>query len=153
MYAGLSRSAVTPFKPKVAQVTTPDASVTAWTVAAHALFTVTGLVKCRLIGDVSETLTEGTGDETIEAGIAGDTACLIAQLAAPLTLAAGDIWGNPTTSTAIKSVVPSEWVFIADTDIDLVVAGTTGINDGTVTFYLEWEPISPGASVVAATWD
>ena len=144
-----------PFRPEITIVTTLDASDTAWTPAAHRLFTVTGVIRARLFGRVTETLTEDNGDETIEVGIAGDTAALIDQLAAPLTLAAGDTWIGSTGSTAIPSGFFDDggWFIIAATDIDLTVAGSTGINDGTIDFYLEWVPMSVGAVAVAAVWD
>ncbi len=140
-------------KPNVALVQTVDASSTAWTIAAHRLFTITGVVKARIFGDVTETLTENNGDETIEVGIAGATAALIAQYATPLDLIAGDIFTNGATSTSSPVGFPSDWAIIADTDIDLLVAGSTGINDGTITFYVEWIPMSDGALLVPAVWD
>lgn len=149
---GQIQSAVEPFKPNVAIVTTPDASVTAWTIAAHRMFTITGMVKIiNFFGDVSETLIENNGDETIEIGIAGNTALLIAQLATPLSLVAGDIWSKATHTPG--GILNADPLAIADTDIDLVVAGTAGINDGTIDFYVEWIPMSDGALLVPAVWD
>ena len=155
MTAGHISSAVAPFKPLIASQATVDGSSTTWTVAAHKLFTVTGVVRARIFGRVTEALTEGNGDETIEVGIAGDTAALIDQLATPLSLTADDIWIGATGSTAIPTGFFDDggWFIITDTDIDLVVAGTTGITNGQITFYVEWVPISPGALVVGATWD
>jgi hypothetical protein len=151
--SGLISSAAMPFQPNIAIVTTVDGSVTKWTPAAHRLFTITGVVKVRIFGDVSETLTEDNGDETIEVGVAGATAALIAQLAAPLSLAAGDIWTNGAASTALPLGFPSDWAVISDIDIDLTVAGTGGIDDGTIVFYAEWIPMSDGALLVPAVWD
>ncbi|KKN53503.1 hypothetical protein LCGC14_0602000 [marine sediment metagenome] len=138
---------------RLVTVQTVDGSSTAWTIAAHRLFTVAGLIKCRIAGVVDETLTENNGDETIEVGIAGATAALIAQYATPLDLITGDIWTNGATSTSAPVGFPSDWAWLADTDIDLLVAGSTGINDGQITFYLEWVPLSVGATAVAAVWD
>ena len=138
-------------KPNVALVQTVDGSTTKWTPAAHRLFTVTGVVKLvSYFGDVDETLTEENGAETIEVGIAGNTALIIAQLAAPANLATGDIW---VLTTVLPGAVLADPIVIADTDIDLVVAGGTGIDDGQITFYVEWEPISSGALLVPAVWD
>lgn len=146
-------SAIAPFQPHIAIQATPDGSVTAWTIAAHRLFTITGVVRARIFGDVTKTLTEDNGDETIEAGIANATAALIAQYATPLDLIAGDIFANAATSTSSPIGFPSDWAVMADTDIDLTVAGSAGINDGIINFYVEWVPMSDGALVVGATWD
>ena len=138
---------------RLVSVQTVDASSTAWTIAAHRLFTVAGHVKVRIFGIVTETLTEDNGDETLEVGIAGATAALIAQYATPLDLIAGDIFTNAAASTSSPAGFPSDWAVIGDTDIDIVVAGSTGIDDGRITFYVEWIPITAGATVVAAVWD
>ncbi len=138
---------------RLVTVQTVDGSATAWTIDAHRLFTVAGLIKCRIAGVVDETLTENNGDETIEVGIAGATASLIAQYATPLDLITKDIWTNGATSTSAPVGFPSDWAWLADTDIDLLIAGSAGINDGQITFYLEWVPLSAGATAVAAVWD
>ena len=136
--------------PQMATVQTVDGSATQWTPAAHRLFTVTGLVLCRVFAVTDETLTENNGDETIEVGIANNTALLLSQYATPLDFATGDIWGS---TTAVAGSTLNDMVAIKDTDIDLTVAGTTGINDGQMTFYCQWLPVSVGATVVAAVWD
>ena len=138
---------------RLVSVQTVDGSGTTWTAAAHRLFTITGLVKVRIFGLVDEALTEGNGNETIEVGVAGATAALIAQLADPNTLVANDVWTNGAASTALPVGFPTDWAVVGDLDIDLVVAGTTGITNGQITFYVEWVPISAGATVVAAVWD
>ena len=136
--------------PQTATVQTVDGSETLWTPAAHRLFTVTGVVICRVFALVDVTLTESNGDETIEVGIANNTALLLSQYATPLDFATGDIWGS---TTAVPGSTLNDMVAIKDTDIDLTVAGTTGINDGQMTFYCQWIPVSVGATVAAAVWD
>ncbi len=148
---GAIESAIAPFQPLIAAQATVDGSDTTWTIAAHKLFTATGLVKIvSIFGDVTEALTEGNGDETIEVGVVGDTAVLIAQLAAPLSLVAGDTW---SLATALPAAVMKDPIVIQDIDIDIVVAGTTGITNGKITFYAEWVPMSDGALLIGATWD
>ena len=117
---------------QIATVTSVDGSATTWTQAAHRLFTVTGTAMVRVFGVIAETL---VGAATIEVGVAGATAGLIAQVADATTLATGDI-------LAIVSGI----------DIDIVV-GTADVTDGQIVFYCEWKPISVGATVVAAVWD
>lgn len=156
MGAGLTSSIVTPYQPNIVFVDTPDGSDTTWTPAAHRLFTITGLVRLRLQGDVIESLTEGNGDETIEVGVIDDTAGIIAQFATPVTITVGDIFIKSGTSESNPIGHPDDhsgWCFVSDKDIDLLVAGSTGITNGKIRFYCEWVPYSDGALLVPAVWD
>lgn len=134
--------------PKFAYVSTPDGSATAWTQAAHRLFTVTGLAYVRVIGVVTETI---TGAATIEVGVAGATATIIAQLANASTLAANDIFGGRTTATAVPAVKMEDYTAVYNTDIDVLI-GSANVTNGAITFYCEYIPIN-GATVEAAVWD
>lgn len=133
----------------IVSVSTPDGSATAWTQAAHRLFTVTGTAMVRVFGVVTETI---TGAATGEVGVAGATAGLIAQLANMGTLAAGDIFINATTATAVPLGVLSDYAVVTDIDIDLKIA-SANVTNGAITFYCQYIPVSAGATVVAATWD
>lgn len=133
----------------IVSVATPDASDGAWSAAAHRLFTATGTVMVRVFGVVTETLTSSA---TGEVGVAGATAGLIAQLSNMGTLAAGDIFINATTATAVPLGILSDYAVIANKDIDLKI-GAGGVSNGAITFYCQWIPVSTGATVVAATWD
>lgn len=137
--------------PKTVTVNTVDGSTTAWTQAAHRLFTVTGLVKCRVIGLVTESL---TGAGTLAVGVAGATGCFIEALAdAGTECIAGDIISNYSTGASVAvPAVGQEWVYVSSTDIDLLI-GLVNITNGQISFYCEWLPISVGATVVAAIWD
>lgn len=130
-------------------VSTPDGSATTWTQAAHRLFTVTGTVMARVFGVVTETI---TGAATAEVGVAGATACFIAQLSNAGTLAAGDIFINATTATALPAGALSDYTVVTDIDIDLKTA-SANVTNGAITFYCQWIPVSVGAKVVAALWD
>ncbi len=131
---------------------TVSAASTAWTQAAHKLFTVTGTVKIKSIIGICDITLVGAG--TLEVGIAGNTACLLAQIADAEDVDQHDIWaGRDTATHASKQAVgESEPDFIKDTDIDLVV-GTANITAGQITFVIDWEPESDGATLVGATWD
>lgn len=140
---------------------TPDGSATAWTAAAHRMFTVTGGVMIRAIyGVVVETLTESAGGADISLGVAGSTAALIAVTDPTAgTLAAGDVWTNATTGTIVPIGSPSLPMVVYNTDIDLLVAAQT-INNGSITIYVVWSPLPavPDATAVAgslakAVWD
>ena len=134
---------------QIATVVSADGSVTPWTQAAHRLFTITGVVKARVFAIVTETL---VGAGTLEVGVAGATAGLIAQVADATDLAAGDVLANSGTATLVPLGQTNEFAIMSNTDIDVLV-GTANITDGTMTFYVEWSPISVGATLVTAIWD
>jgi hypothetical protein len=137
-------------------VTTADASSTAWTVAAHRLFTVTGVVEIdKIFAVVSETVVEGAGaDNTVSVGTSDDVDLMIGVTDGD-ALVANDIWANVAGTSTVKHalVANAESFIVSSTDIDINVLGTNSITDGTLVFYCTWKPISAGATVVAAAWD
>lgn len=138
----------------VASVQTPDASVAAWTAAAHRLFTVTGEVLIKAVfGKVDEAI---TGARTAEVGVPGNPGGLIAQIAnATLLNNVNDIWIGRTNSAAARyiGVLPKDsGVILSDIDIDLTIGGGT-ITNGQITFSVIWSPISSDGDVSAAVWD
>ena len=70
---------------------------------SYTLFTVTGDVLVRIFGVVTTTL---VGAGTIEVGVTGNTAGLIAQVADATTLAAGDFY-YAATSTKVGATLLS----------------------------------------------
>jgi hypothetical protein len=113
-------------------------------VDATTLFTVTGTVIATVFAVCSSDLISG-GSATIEVGIAGNTASLIAQTTAT-GIDSGEIWVD--TSSATIEALPSDKI-IAGTDIIQTIATAT-LTGGTLTYYCQWTPVSSGASVVAA---
>jgi hypothetical protein len=113
-------------------------------VGATTLFTVTGDVVLSIFAVCSETLSGATA--TVEVGISGNTAALIAQTTGT-TITNGKIWA--TTSPATVLAAPAEKVLTASTNIIQTVA-TAAVTDGTLTYYCLWYPLSANASVVAA---
>lgn len=113
-------------------------------VGATTLFTVTGTVAVRLFGVVSGANLTGSG--TLEAGIAGNTAALLAQTTGT-DLDVGEIWvdNGPATVEAL----PALSILTAGTDI-IQTIGTDTITAGTITYYCLWNPISDDGNVVAA---
>jgi len=118
-------------------------ALTTGAVGTTTLFNVTGLVACRLFAVVSGV--DLTGSGTIEAGIAGNTAALLAQVAAT-ALDVGEIWTDSGPSTV--EPLPAQSL-ITDTDIIQTIASNT-ITAGTLTFYCLWEPVSSDGNVEAA---
>jgi hypothetical protein len=108
------------------------------------LFTVTGVVALRIFGVVSGADLTGTG--TLEVGIVGNTAALIAQTTGT-NLDIGTIWID--TGPATVELLPGLSILVAGTDVIQTIAGNT-ITAGTITYYCLWFPISTDGNVVAA---
>lgn len=111
---------------------------------ATTLFTVTGTVAVRLFGVVSGA--DVTGSGTIEAGIAGNTAALLAQTTGT-ALDVGEIWIDNAPATV--EALPALNILTAGTDIIQTIATDT-LTAGTITYYCLWTPISSDGNVVAA---
>lgn len=107
------------------------------------LFTVTGTIAVRIFAVCSVDLT-GAG-ATLEVGILGNTAALIAQTTGT-TIDAGEIWA--TTSPATVLALPSLFI-VSGTDIIQTIATHT-VDAGVLTYYCVWTPISTDGNVVAA---
>lgn len=146
---GIAVTTILSGTPQIVSKTTPVGSVTAWTIASHKLFTVTGAALVRVFGVVGDTL---VGAGTLEVGVAGATAGCIAQVANATTLATGDILANSGTATLIPLGQTNEYALISNTDIDITV-GAAEITSGSITFYCQWLPVSVAGAVVAANWD
>lgn len=113
--------------------------------AAHTVFTVTGDV---LVSVWGECKTNIAGAGTMEMGIAGNTAALIAQIADATDLDAGENWVDATPETV--SALPGTFILNNGADIILTI-GTADLTAGVVDFYCVWRPLSSGSSVVATT--
>lgn len=110
------------------------------------LFTVTGAVAVRVIGACTEDL---VGAATLEVGISGNTAGLIAQLADATVLDAGESYIDATPAT-LEAVDFSSGFIISNGQDIIETIGTTNITDGTVLFTCHWRPLSTDGNVVAA---
>ncbi len=108
------------------------------------LFTVTGVVGVRIFGVVSGT--DVTGSGTIEVGISGNTAALLAQTTGT-ALDVGEVWID--TAPATIEALPAIQIIGAGQDIIQTIATDT-LTAGTITYYLLWVPISSDGNVVAA---
>lgn len=107
------------------------------------LFTVTGTVVVSIFAVCSEDLAGATA--TLEVGIAGNTAGLLAQTLAT-DIDNGEVWVDNTPATI--EAVPSSRVLTNGTDI-IGTVGTANITDGTLTFYCLWRPLSNDGNIVA----
>lgn len=114
--------------------------------AAHTLFTVTGDVLVTVFG-VCDTNIAGAG--TMEVGVAGNTAGIIAQIADATDLDDGDIWVDATPGVGVEAL-PTTKIINDGADIILTI-GTADLTAGVVDFYCMWRPLSEGSSVSVAT--
>jgi hypothetical protein len=113
------------------------------------LFNVTGDVLVRLYGVCTTTL---VGAATLEVGVTGNTAELLAQVADATDIAAGDIWVDGTVddvrAATFADVVGPKLITNGADIIETV--GTTNITAGNIYYVCLWRPIVEGSKVVSA---
>ena len=107
------------------------------------LFTVTGNVLMYIV-PVCTTLLDGA-TATLEVGVATATAALVAQSTAT-DIDAGEGWFAATPSLAVANT--AQYHVVSGNVIQTV--GTANITAGVVDYYCFWQPLSDGATVVAA---
>jgi len=123
-------------------------AATTGAVAPHTLFTVTGNCLVSVFGICDTTLNDA-GAPTIEVGVTGNTAALIAQSDAK-SLADGEVWVDATMTRVGVGALPAMQVLNDGVDIILTV-GTATITSGVIDFYCLWRPLSAGADVTITT--
>lgn len=117
-------------------------------IGQHTIFTVTGLVEFIMRWDCTSDLTSG-GAASISIGSADEVARVCTATTAT-DIDAGS-WGNLAQAAWLTAAEmgASEWAATLassgnDITSDILVAAISG---GTVRYYLEWKPISTGATV------
>jgi len=113
---------------------------------AHTLFTVTGNVLVSVFGVCDTSL---TGAATVEVGVAGNTAGLVAQIANATTLDDGDVYVGASTEVG-TAAIPSTFVVNDGADIIMTI-GSTAVTAGVVDFYCLWRPLSSDGNVTVTT--
>uniref|UniRef100_A0A6M3KQA4 Uncharacterized protein n=1 Tax=viral metagenome TaxID=1070528 RepID=A0A6M3KQA4_9ZZZZ len=117
---------------------------------AFTIFTVTGDVLMRVFG-LCQVLLDSGGAATIELGITGNTAALIAQTTAT-ELDAYETWqdtGPEANPGDIATALAKRFVIANGADAILTV-GTADLTAGDVDFHAFWLPLSTDGNVVAA---
>jgi len=109
---------------------------------AHTLFTVTGDVLATVFGVCDTSL---VGAATLEVGVAGNTAQLLAQIANTTTLDDGDVYVDADTEAG-AGFIPAMQVINDGADI-IATIGAAAITAGVVDFYCLYRPLSSGSSV------
>lgn len=109
------------------------------------LFTVTGTVMVVIFGHCTTLLAGATA--TLEIGVTGNTAALIAQTVAT-DIDAGEVWRDATPAVSAETL-NDPLVIVAGADI-IETVGTADITSGVITYYCLWLPLSADGNVVAA---
>jgi len=112
------------------------------------LFTVTGTVRVRIIGIVETSL---VGAATINVGVTGGVATLIAQCANATGMDVGEIWHDADVDAMVEaSTVMDEKIISNGLDIRLY-NGTADITAGAIRFLVSWYPISKDGRVIPSS--
>ena len=117
--------------------------------AAYTIYTVTGDVQMQVFGLCQVTLTSA-GAPTIELGIAGNTAALIAQTAG-LDLDQYETWQDnaPEANPGDVSTAHGSWFAIANGADVIMTIGTADLTAGDIDFHAFWRPLSSDGDVTA----
>lgn len=110
------------------------------------LFTVTGDVMVLVLGVVKTTL---VGAATIEVGVTGATAAILAQVADATTLAVNEGWYADATSSLAELATTRVNIIGGGLDIIMTLA-SANVTAGVIDFYCFWRPLSDDGMVVAA---
>lgn len=114
----------------------------------YTLFTVTGDVVIKAIWGVCNTSL--TGAATLEVGVAGNTAQLLAQIADTTTLDDGDIYTDAGTEAGSDIQAAAGLNFINDGADIIETTDTTDITAGQIDYYVIWAPAEANGNIVAA---
>lgn len=141
--------AYAPVEPRVSRATATFAGATPNALGDHdgtgdgaAVFTVTGSVVVQVFAYCTTNL-GFTANATIELGIAGSTASVIAQT--DLTVAAliaQEIWHDATPDAEIELSSVAKEVIITDGNDIIITVGTANVNSGVIAFVATWYPLS-----------
>lgn len=116
---------------------------------ALTMFAVTGTVLAQVFG-VCQTDMNSLGAATIEVGISGNTAALIAQTTAT-DLDQYETWqdATPEANPGAVNLTGRTFVLTNGADVILTIA-TADLTAGVIDLYCLWTPLSAGAKVTAA---
>lgn len=120
-----------------AEQTWTFSTLTTGAVGPHTLFTATSNLLVQVFGICDVDL---AGAATIEVGVAGNTAGLLAQIADATTLDDGENWVDATPEVGV-SLLPGAFILNDGADI-LLTIGSTAVTAGRVDFYCLWRPLS-----------
>jgi len=111
------------------------------------LFNVTGDVILKIYG-VCTTLLAGTG--TLEVGVTGNTAALIAQTTGT-DIDANEIWNDASPVLGVETYANILGPYVVVNGLDIIeTVGTADITSGNIYYVCLWRPLTPGSTVVSA---
>lgn len=110
------------------------------------IFEVTGDILVDVIGIVKTTL---VGAATLEVGVAGATAAILAQVADATTLAVNEMWAADNSVSLAEAYTPTMHGIGGGLDI-IGTVGSANITAGVIDFYAFWRPLSSDGNLVAA---
>lgn len=117
--------------------------------AAYTIFTVTGDVCVQVFG-LCQVLLDSAGAPTIELGIAGNTAAIVAQTAGK-DLDAYETWQDATPEANPGAVSLDSRGFVCANGANVIMTiATADLTAGDIDFVCRWWPISVDGAVVAA---
>lgn len=109
------------------------------------LFTVTGDVLVYILAKCTTLLAGATA--TLEVGVTGNTAALIAQTTAT-DIDAGEVWRDTGPAVGAETI---NGAFMIVDGLDIIeTTGTADITAGGLTYYCMWYPLSSDGDVTAA---
>lgn len=113
------------------------------------LFNVTGDVLARVWG-VCTTLLSSAGGGTLEVGVTGNTAALIAQTTAT-DIDANEIWNDASPVLGVETLANIAGPFVVANGLDIIeTVGTADITSGNIYYICLWRPLSPDGNVASA---
>lgn len=142
-----NRRTITSNEAFVAESTWTFVTATTGATGAHTVFTVTGNVLVTVFG-ICDTDLASAGGGSVEMGVTGNTAGLIAQTTAT-TIDNGDIWVDASAAVGVEAL-PGAFILNDGNDIILTV-GSAAVTGGVIDLYCLWRPLSSGSSVTVTT--
>ena len=112
-----------------------------------AVFTITGTVRVRIFAVVETSL---TGAESIELGVTGATAVLLAQVGDATGMDKGEIWHDATVDAKVEAATIAPEKIIGD-GMDMILTVGGNITGGVLRFIVAWMPLSANGNVVPST--
>ena len=111
------------------------------------LYTVTGEVLVRIFGICTTNL---AGAGTLEVGITGNTALLIAQTTGT-DLDANELWVDATPTTIGGTLASVTGPFVIPNGLNIIeTTASAAITSGQIHYICLWKPFSPDGNLVAA---
>lgn len=121
---------------------------TAGTANPFTLFTVTGDVLVRIFGVCTVNI---AGAGSIEVGVAGNTAGLIAQVVDAENIDANDIYNDAAPAVGVDTLANVLGPYVIVNGLDIIeTVGTTDITAGNIYYVCLWRPLSDDGFVQAA---